>query len=123
MRSTLKLTAFAALTALALSTTGCNGGEVGRQEQPTPAPAPAPDPGAPTTGPDGNPLPGPTPPAPVANYSGVYEVVAPLDFTQNGVLPGIVSPLLGDSPSFTIILATRSTPSSRIRASRTSRTS
>jgi hypothetical protein len=97
MRSTLKLTAFATLTALALSTTGCNGGDVGRQEQPTPAPAPAPDPGPPTTGPDGNPLPGPTQPAPapVASYSGVYEVVAPLDFTQNNVLPGIISPLLG----------------------------
>ncbi len=31
----------------------------------------------------------------VASYAGVYSVVVPLDFTQNGVLPGLVSPALG----------------------------
>jgi hypothetical protein len=30
----------------------------------------------------------------VAKYSGVYQANAPIDFTQNGVLPGIASPAL-----------------------------
>jgi hypothetical protein len=97
MRSTLKLTAFATLTAMTMAASGCNG-DSRRMEQPTPSPQPQPGPSdPPTKGPDGEPLPDPSmppTPAPVANYSGVYEVVAPLDFTQNGVLPGIVSPLL-----------------------------
>ena len=49
-------------------------------------------PGAPP-GP-GEPIDTPTPP-PTANYSGVYAVVAPLDLTQNGVLPGVLGPALG----------------------------
>lgn len=37
-----------------------------------------------------------TPPLPAtASYAGTYEVTAPLDFTQSGVLPGIVGPALG----------------------------
>jgi hypothetical protein len=36
-----------------------------------------------------------TPPAaPKASYTGVYRVLAPLDFTQNGVLPGALGPAL-----------------------------
>src|SRR4051794_18694326 len=96
MRSTLKLTAFATLTAMTVVVSGCNE-DARRMEQPAPSPMPQTPGTQPTTGPDGEPLPTPSPtaePAPVANYSGVYEVVAPLDFTQNGVLPGIVSPLL-----------------------------
>src|SRR5207237_10586978 len=34
-------------------------------------------------------------PAPVVNYCGVYDVLAPLAFTQTGVLPCVVSPALG----------------------------
>jgi hypothetical protein len=97
MRSTLKLTALAALAAMTVAATGCND-DARRAPEPTPSPQPNINTdNPPQTGPDGDPLPTPSPsmaPAPVANYSGVYEVVAPLDFTQNGVLPGIVSPLL-----------------------------
>jgi hypothetical protein len=94
MRSSFKLTTLAAFTALSLAASGCNG-NLERQAQPTPSPQP--NPGPLGIGPDGNPQPEPTPsptPSPVANYSGVYEVVAPLDFTQTGVLPGMVGPLL-----------------------------
>jgi hypothetical protein len=98
MRSTLKLTAFAALAAMTVAATGCNEDARRVAQEPTPSPQPNLNTdNPPQTGPDGDPLPTPSPsmaPAPVANYSGVYEVVAPLDFTQNGVLPGIVSPLL-----------------------------
>jgi hypothetical protein len=99
MRPTLKLTVFATLAAFTVVASGCNEDARRTQEAPTPSPQPHPgDNNPPTTGPDGEPLPTPPPsmaPTPVANYAGVYEVVAPLDFTQNGVLPGIVSPLLG----------------------------
>src|SRR5207253_5471032 len=99
MRSTLKLTAFTTLTALAVAVSGCNDAAGRMQEQPTPSPQPQPqpnpDPNGTPTNPDPQPMPTPAAPAPVANYSGVYEVVAPLDFTQNGVLPGVVSPVLG----------------------------
>ena len=39
-------------------------------------------------------MPANPPPAPIAHYSGVYRVLAPLDFTQNGVLPGALGPAL-----------------------------
>src|SRR6185436_2968907 len=99
MRPTLKLTAFATLTALTVAVSGCNS-DPGRMDTQGPTPSPQPDPGPRPSDPPTMPDPDPTPsmppaPTPVANYSGVYEVVAPLDFTQNGVLPGIVSPLLG----------------------------
>jgi len=44
----------------------------------------------------GEPMPAPTPaPTPAtARYSGIYQANAPIDFTQNGVLPGIASPAL-----------------------------
>lgn len=100
MRSTLKLTALSTLTALAVTVSGCND-STGRmqQENPTPSPQPNPNPN-PNPNPDPDPMMNPDPapqptPAPTANYSGVYEVVAPWDFTQNGVLPGMVGPLLG----------------------------
>ena len=38
---------------------------------------------------------GQPPPPPTSKYSGVYGTVAPLDFTQNGVLPGVIGPALG----------------------------
>ncbi len=96
MRSTLRLTAFATLAALATAGAGCNDSA---RRVANPMPSPQPEPTSPLPiGPDGEPEPTPTPtpePIVVANYSGVYEVVAPLDFTQSGVLPGIISPLLG----------------------------
>jgi hypothetical protein len=87
--SPLKLSTF---TSLALATAlagGC-------------APAPAAgmdytDPSGPTTpmtpG-EPTPPPMPTPAAPTAKYSGIYSANAAIDFTQNGVLPGIASPAL-----------------------------
>jgi hypothetical protein len=66
---------------------GCSKKEVGYSGAPTPTPT---DPGPPVN-------PDPTPPTPprVLYYSGVYEADAPLDFTQNGALPGLDSPALG----------------------------
>jgi hypothetical protein len=83
----LKSTVFATAAALAAATTGCSAG-AGMH------------PGMNGTGPTastppmtGNPDPGHKDPVPV-NFSGVYQVSAPLDFTKNGVLPGILGPLL-----------------------------
>jgi hypothetical protein len=107
MRSTIKLTVFATLTAFAIGASGCNGAATG-QMMPPGGPA---DPGpADPNNPDfpGQPS-NPNQPAPVANFSGVYEVMAPIDFTQSGVLPGIWGPALGglsqlhDNPGKAII--------------------
>jgi hypothetical protein len=90
MRKTT-LTLIATLTAFNLA--GCNG-EAGMGMMPG-SPAGPDNPNPPANNPDspnGNPQ---TPPDPVANYTGVYDLVAPLDFTQNGVLPGLISPALG----------------------------
>jgi hypothetical protein len=85
----LKLTAIASLTVLSLVAGGCAGPE---SHTPTPMPTPSPDqPGTPQ-GP-GEPI-NNTPP-PTAKYSGVYSAVAPIDLTQNGVLPGVLGPALG----------------------------
>jgi len=89
----IKMTVFATLTALAIGAAGCNGDVPGNMMPGAPDPGPA-DPNNPDFPPGTNPSPTPTP-APVANYAGVYEVVAPLDFTQNGVLPGALGPALG----------------------------
>ena len=95
MRPTLKMSVFATLTAFAIATAGCDGAATGGMKDPGPGPSTAPSgPGQPDApNPDG---PG-TPPAPLptANYSGVYDITAPLDFTQNGVLPGAIGPALG----------------------------
>ena len=93
MRPTLKLTAFATLDCPHPSWQAAT---TSAPMEPERRPAPA-DPGARPARPDGEPLPTtPAPlPRPVANYSGVYDVVAPLDFTQNGVLPGHRRPALG----------------------------
>jgi hypothetical protein len=98
MRPTLKLTVFATLTAFALTSAGCSDGTGGRMTMDPGGGAPDqpntgnPHPDAPN--PDGPGTP-PPPPAHVANYSGVYDVTAPIDFTQNGVLPGAIGPALG----------------------------
>jgi hypothetical protein len=97
MRSSLKLAAFTTLAAFAVAATGC--GSDTRIQPNKPAEQPKNEPTSPpAVGPDGDmpkPSPAPSPPpAPKANYSGVYSVDAPLDFTQNGVLPGIVGPAL-----------------------------
>ncbi|MCU1280637.1 MAG: hypothetical protein JWM53_4183 [bacterium] len=84
----LKLTAIASLTVLSLVAGGCAGPE--SRTQPTPTPSPD-QPGTPQ-GP-GEPI-NDTPP-PSAKYAGIYSAVAPLDLTQNGVLPGVVGPALG----------------------------
>lgn len=87
MRPNLKLTAFATLTAFAFIT-GC-GSEPEARVPGTPS-GPS-DPGMPQ-GP-GEPI--PQAPAPTAKYAGVYSAVAPIDLTQNGVLPGVLGPALG----------------------------
>ncbi len=93
MRKTLKMTAFAAMTAFTVIATGCSG-----STQMGPG---MPDPGSPGEQPGPNPSPGPKPspnpsPAPAsANYSGAYAGSSPIDLTQNGVLPGVMGPILG----------------------------
>ncbi len=88
MSRNLTLSAIASLTALSL-VAGCAGPEA--RSQPTPTPMPAPGPGTPTPPGDVD-----TPaPKPTAKYAGVYANVAPLDLTQNGVLPGVLGPALG----------------------------
>jgi hypothetical protein len=89
----IKLTVFATLTAFAITTAGCNGDATGGM---MPGPAGPSDPAAPNN-PDSpnNPNTPNTPAAPVAHYSGIYDAVAPIDFTQNGVLPGLLGPALG----------------------------
>ena len=88
MRPNLKLTAFATLAAFAL-VTGCGAGPEARTQ---PTPTPTPTPGQPDTPPGPSEFP-PTP-APMAKYAGVYAAVAPIDLTQNGVLPGVLGPTL-----------------------------
>jgi hypothetical protein len=86
----LKLTAIASLTVFSLVAVGCSAGPEART---TPAPTPTPttpDPGTPQGPGD---VDNPAPPA-TAHYAGVYATVAPLDFTQNGVLPGVIGPAL-----------------------------
>jgi hypothetical protein len=85
----LKLTAIASLTVLSLVAGGCGAGPEART-QPTPTPTPD-APGTPSDGP-GNPI---DQPPPTARYAGVYTVPAPIDLTQNGVLPGVIGPALG----------------------------
>src|SRR5947209_6383995 len=91
MATNLKLTALATLTTFAL-VAGCNAGPEAHT-LPTPAPAaPSEPPGTPPPGPgEGNP---PTA-APMARYAGVYAALAPMDFTQSGVLPSVIGPALG----------------------------
>src|SRR5437763_12481796 len=87
MRPNLKLTAFATLTAFAF-VAGCSAGPEAHMTGPS---GPNEPPGTPQ-GP-GEPI---TPtPAPTAKYAGVYSAVAPIDLTQNGVLPGVLGPALG----------------------------
>ncbi|HEX9105236.1 MAG TPA: hypothetical protein VF997_23660, partial [Polyangia bacterium] len=83
MSRNLKLTAIASLTALSLVAGGCGAGPEARTMTPPPSPA---QPGAPQ-GPNGPIDVPPATPPPTARYSGVYATVAPLDLTQNGVLP------------------------------------
>ena len=90
MSRNLKLSAIASLTVLSLVAGGCSAGPEGRTP---PTPMPSPDqPGTPE-GP-GETI-GQPPPPPTSKYAGVYGTVAPLDFTQNGVLPGVIGPALG----------------------------
>lgn len=88
MATNLKLTAFATLTAFAL-VTGCGAGPEARMDTPA-APTPVP-PGTPVGTGENNPPPAPQP---TAKYAGVYASVAPIDLTQNGVLPGVLGPAL-----------------------------
>lgn len=89
MRPNLKLSASATLTAFML-VAGCGAGPEGSMHTvPTPGPT---APGNPEGPVEGNP---PHTPPPTAKYAGVYTVVAPIDFTQNGVLPGVLGPALG----------------------------
>src|SRR5690348_1583829 len=86
----LKHSAIASLTVLSLVAGGCGAGPEARQPAPTPS---TPDPGpTPPTGPIDGPPPAP---APTAKYAGVYAATAPIDLTQNGVLPGVLGPALG----------------------------
>ncbi len=89
MSRNLKLTAIASLTVLSLVAGGCGAGPEART-QPTPTPSP----GQPGT-PEGPGEPIDNPPAPTAKYAGIYAAVAPIDLTQNGVLPGVLGPALG----------------------------
>jgi len=86
MSRNLKLSAIASLTVLSLVAGGC-GAEPAARMQPPGSPD---QPGTPQ-GP-GEPI-NNTPP-PTAKYAGVYTVVAPIDLTQNGVLPGVIGPAL-----------------------------
>jgi hypothetical protein len=99
MRVTLKTSAFATLTLFAVLTAGCNSdtGHDGTTMDPPTGSGPSTNPGGTPFNPPNPDGPGlPPTPAPVkANYSGVYEVVAPIDFTKNGVLPNAVGGALG----------------------------
>jgi len=86
MRPNLKLTTFATLTAFAF-VAGCGAGPEAHMPGPG---GPNEPPGTPQ-GP-GEPI-SPTP-AKTAKYAGVYSAVAPIDLTQNGVLPGVLGPAL-----------------------------
>src|SRR6185312_898622 len=87
MSRNLKLTAIASLTALSIVAGGCSAEPEARMQPPS---APGTPPGTPL-GP-GEPIGEPTPPT--AKYAGVYSAVAPIDLTQNGVLPGVLGPAL-----------------------------
>jgi len=89
MSRNLTLSAIASLTVLSLVAGGCGAGPEGRT-QPMPTPTSPDQPGTPQ-GP-GEPI-NNTPP-PTARYAGVYATVAPIDLTQNGVLPGVIGPAL-----------------------------
>ncbi|MDB4964570.1 MAG: hypothetical protein JWN44_259 [Myxococcales bacterium] len=86
MKTNLKLTAFATLTAFAF-VAGCSAEPEARMPG-TPA-----GPSEPAT-PQGPGEPIPQAPAPKAKYAGVYSAIAPLDLTQKGVLPGVLGPTL-----------------------------
>lgn len=85
MSRNLKLTAIASLTVFSL-VAGCSAAPEPRMDPPgNPS-----QPGVPQgPGEMNNPT-----PAPTAKYAGVYTVVAPIDLTQNGVLPGVIGPAL-----------------------------
>lgn len=88
MSRNLTLSAIASLTVISLVAGGCGAGPEARMQPPTTSPD---QPGTPQ-GP-GEPIGDPTPP-PSAKYAGVYATVAPIDLTQNGVLPGVIGPAL-----------------------------
>ena len=100
MRSVLKTSAIATLTVFAVLTVGCNSDD-GRSPSTMPdsptGNAPSGPPGDSPFNPPNPDGPGQPPPAPTvtANYSGIYEVIAPIDFTQNGVLPNAIGGALG----------------------------
>jgi hypothetical protein len=77
----MKLVALACASLL----TGCAGAV-------TPTDPKSDDPQSPTQSNPGSPS---SPSLGNAKFAGVYQANAPIDFTQNGVLPGIISPLLG----------------------------
>ena len=83
----LKLTAIASMTVLSLVYGGCSSGPEARMQTPGSPDAPG------TPGPVG-PIDAPPPATAKASYSGIYANVAPIDFTQNGVLPGVLGPAL-----------------------------
>ena len=89
MSRNLKLSAIASLTVISLVAGGCGAGPEARM-QPPPTTSPDQPPGTPQGPGEMN---SPTPP-PTAKYAGVYATVAPLDLTQNGVLPGVLGPAL-----------------------------
>jgi len=87
----IRLSIFTTLAlAFTLAGSGCSKSTATGGEFPN-DPAPA-TPGTPTT-PTGPVTPG-TPTPTTAKYAGIYQANAPIDFTQNGVLPGLVSPAL-----------------------------
>ena len=88
MSRNLKLSAIASLTVISLVAGGCGAGPEARM-QPPPATSPE-QPGTPQGPGEVN---SPTPP-PTAKYAGVYATEAPIDLTQNGVLPGVIGPAL-----------------------------
>jgi len=88
MSRNLTLSAIASLTVISLVAGGCSAGPEARMPPP---PTTSPDqPGTPQ-GP-GEPIDNTPPPS--AKYAGVYAAVAPIDLTQNGVLPGVLGPAL-----------------------------
>ena len=77
----------ASLTALSIIAGGCNAGPEARMQPPA-------GPNIPPGTPVGPGEPTSSDPPPTAKYAGVYAAVAPLDLTQNGVLPGVLGPAL-----------------------------
>jgi hypothetical protein len=94
MRSTLKLTVFATLTSFALATGGCSSSPRPQPEPQAPVDTSNAKPGYDPDNPAGPPAPLPQPPSPKPNYSGIYGLTAPIDFSENGVLPGAIGPAL-----------------------------